>query len=85
MSIADAVTRRQLEIAQERKCKFFRVFMLLDNEDRQAVQYVVDLIQQGSKDFPIAWLHDTLVKNGHDLGKTAVSTHLAGKCACDRS
>lgn len=84
MSLADDVYA-----APVRGCKLYKLSLEMSEEDRKALEYAIAKVRddsstpQESRLYTIRWLVNVLVDNGHSVGKTVVSEHVRGDCACE--
>lgn len=69
----------------EKLCKYGQAMRdLMTPEEREALDMVHSEIRSGySSNFTVSWLWETLRKNNYTLGKTVVSEHVRGECACE--
>lgn len=88
-SIHDAVALRVAERNGHPLCKLGKVLASLTLADQDALSYALDevkresLLPQNKRTFTIVWVERLLNDHGHVIGKTVISDHLAGRCACD--
>lgn len=83
MGILDDIARRQDEASDKKVCKYRDLLNSLTPEELDAVLLVHTKIANGDPMFTIKWLVDTLNANQRSIGKTVVSEHLRGVCACE--
>ena len=85
MSIAGAVKAKEEEVQATKGCKFFKITQAMPIGDQEATAYAVTLCRQQSSAYSAHWLTNVLNVNGYQIGKTAVTDHIAGRCSCERS
>lgn len=78
MSIEQEVNDKIAETDVQSYCKLGRYLIGMPVNERDAIVYALG-------HFSSQWTSDTLNRNGYPIGKTAVSDHIAGRCACERS
>lgn len=90
MSLHDAVNYKVNQVKGPRSCKLANIMASMEPREREAAGRAIKLVQDekatagAEPHFTIAWLTEILNDNGFPIGKTTVSDHVNGVCACDR-
>lgn len=65
-------------------CKYADLLSTMTPEEQDALDLVHSEIESGRKsNFTVAWLWETLRHNNYSIGKTVISEHIRGECACE--
>lgn len=91
MSLVADISKKRLEHEQPKRCKLGGLLDVLNKEDKEAMDYAIAMVvvdqqkAQYLRHFTVSWLTDVLNRNSRPIGKTVISDHLAGRCACEQA
>lgn len=83
LGILDDIEAKRAE-PTEQLCKYAALLRTMTPEEQNALDLVHSEIESGRKsNFTVAWLWETLRHNNYSIGKTVISEHIRGECACE--